>query len=121
MYRNDEGMHGPKRGRGYEKKLAAQKATVPERPQKAGPGKRENQSFFFTQYVMKSREVDTSRVEDPRAALLAQDAAAKADTSGSIFGRAYQQTQPETELHTETYEEEKLNFKKKQKTDIAGF
>ena len=121
MFRNDDGMHGPKRGRGYEKQLIAQRATVPERPQKGGPGRRENQSFFFTQHVMKNREIDNSRVEDPRAALLAQDSAAKADPSNSIFGRAYQHTQPETKLHTETFEEEKQNFKKKQKTDIAGF
>ena len=42
-----------------------------------GPGVKENQSFFFTQFVMKDRIVDNSRVEDPREALLKLDAETK--------------------------------------------
>ena len=130
------GMH-PKRGKQWEKKLEAMKATVPERPAKSGPGHyhlcfnrlncyripvtfsigtRENQSFFFTQHVMEGREVQTTREDDPRTALLKFDAQAKADPI--FYGGAYGATQPKQQLHTMTFEEEQDEFKKRQKRSL---
>lgn len=115
LFRNDEGMH-PKRGRAYEKKLEAMKATVPERPAKSGPGTKDNMSFFFTKHVMEGRSVDSSRTEDPRSALLKYDALAKADPM--FYGGAYGGTQPSSQLHTMTFEEEQEEFKKRQKRSL---
>jgi hypothetical protein len=88
-------------------------AKIPAKPVVTGPGSRPNNSFFFTNYVMKDRVVDTSRVVDPREALLSVDAETRADPK--IFGRAYGTTQPTTQLHTQTFEEEQEEFKKRQK------
>ena len=119
MFRNTDGMFGPKRGREHQSKLEKAKMKVPERPAGNGPGKKENNSFFFTQHVMSGRKVDNSGAENPRDALLKMDEITKKDPKYVLS--AYAATQPQTELHTETYEEEKESFKKKQKRDIAGF
>ena len=86
---------------------------VPDKKLDKGPGNRPNNSFFFTKYVTEGKVVDNSRAEDPREALIKMDAAAKADPI--FFGRAYEGTQPTTVLHDITFEEEKEEFKKKQK------
>jgi WD repeat-containing protein 70 len=57
--------------------------------------------------------VDNSRSEDPREALLKMDEAAKKDPI--FLGKAYSQTQPEKQLHQQTFEQEQEEFKKKQK------
>jgi WD repeat-containing protein 70 len=116
MFRNTEGMFGPKRGREYEKKLEAQKAKVPERPAKSGPGSKDNMSFFFTQHVMSGRAVDQSRGENPREALLKYDSMAKSDPI--FFNKAYVDTQPAQILHSQTAEEEREDFKKKQRKSL---
>ena len=116
MFRNTDGMLGPKRGREYEKKLAAQKAKIPERPSKSGPGTKDNMSFFFTQHVMNGRAVDKSRAENPREALLKYDSAAKADPI--FFKSAYVATQPDQMLHTQTAEEEQEEFKKRMRKSL---
>ena len=53
------------------------------------------------------------RDEDPREALLKLDQAAKADPQ--FMGRAYGVSQPQTQLHSLTFEQEQEEFKKKQK------
>lgn len=88
-------------------------AKIPSQPAKQGPGTRENNSFFFTNYVMKDRVVDKTRTMDPREQLIGVDAEARADPK--IFGRAYEATQPKNQLHTMTFEEEQEEFKKRQK------
>jgi len=72
-----------------------------------------NQSFFFTKYVMEGRTKNTTGMEDPREALLKMDALAADDPI--FFGRAYEKNQPVKEMHTETFEEEQEQFKKRQK------
>jgi hypothetical protein len=72
-----------------------------------------NQSFFFTKYVMEGRTKNTAGMEDPREALLKMDA--KAEEDPIFFGRAYETNQPVKEMHSETFEEEQEQFKKRQK------
>ena len=119
MFRNTDGMFGPKRGRAYDKQLEKANSKVPDRPAGNGPGKMENTSFFFTQHVMAGRTVDDTQHENPRDALLKMDELTKKDPKYVLT--AYAATQPQTEFQAETYEEEKESFKKKQKRDIAGF
>lgn len=79
-----------------------------------GPNKKPNNSFFFTQFVMKSgMKRDNSREEDPREALLKMDSVAKSDPI--FLGRAYNATQPSTKMHAQTFEEEQDEFRKRQK------
>jgi WD40 repeat protein len=112
MFRNDN----PHQKTG--KKVAMLKdpkiAKIPEKPTAQGPGKRENTSFFFTNYVMNGRAMDNTRLEDPREALLKMDAVAKSDPI--YLGRAYQHSQPKTILADKTFEEEQEEFRKRQKT-----
>lgn len=83
-------------------------------PEKPGRGKNaDNQSFFFTKYVMEGRSKDTTGMEDPREALLKMEKLAEKDPI--FFGRAYAENQPVRELHGETFEQEQEQFKKKQK------
>lgn len=110
MYRTD--MPGDQKKRKAELK-DPYLAKIPSQPAKQGPGTRENNSYFFTNYVMKDRVVDKTRTIDPREALMSVDAEARADPK--IFGRAYEATQPKNQLHTMTFEEEQDEFKKKQK------
>jgi hypothetical protein len=84
----------------------------PPKPLDTGPNK-QNNSFFFTQYVMSGRGQDTSRLEDPREALLKMDELAKQDPV--YLGKAYEHTQPKTKFAALTYEQEKEEFTKKQK------
>jgi hypothetical protein len=86
---------------------------APEKKLDKGPNSKPNTSFFFTQYVTQGRAVDNSRAEDPREALIKMDALAKSDPI--FFGRAYGTSQPQTMLHSMTFEEEQEDFKKKQK------
>lgn len=72
-----------------------------------------NQSFFFTKYVMEGRSKNTAGQEDPREALLKMDSLAEKEPI--FFGRAYEKNQPVREMHSETFEEEQEQFKKKQK------
>lgn len=116
MFRNDDNMHGPKRGRAYVKHLEQMKATVPQAPAKKGPGTRDNASFFFTQHVMESRALDPSRGDDPRQALLKMDELTKRDPM--FYGGAYEKTQPGNQLHTMTFEQEKEEFTKRQKRSL---
>jgi len=116
LFRNDDNMFGEKRGRAHEKKLEAMRARVPQKPEKSGPGKQENTSFFFTKLVMEGRTVDTIRSEDPREALLKFDKVAKDDPI--YYGGAYKASQPGNKLHHQTFEEEQEEFKKRQKTSI---
>ncbi len=88
-------------------------AKIPEKPSNQGPGKRENTSFFFTNYVMNGRAMDNSRIEDPREALLKMDALTKQDPK--FLGRAYQGSQPKTILAEKTFEEEQEELRKRQK------
>lgn len=88
-------------------------AKIPEKPISQGPGSRPNNSFFFTKYVMQDRIVDNTRSIDPREALLGVDAETRANPK--IFGKAYETTQPKSQLHTMTFEEEQEEFKKRQK------
>lgn len=110
MYRTE--MPGDKR----KKKAALQDpylCKIPEKPLEGGPGTRPNNSFFFTNYMMKDRVVDNTRATDPREALM--QAAEEAQKDPKIFGRAYGSTQPTTLLHDVTFEEEREEFKQKQK------
>jgi len=90
------------------------KNKIPERQLDKGPvNNRNNNSFFFQNYVMSGRTIDNSRSEDPREALLKHaDAAAK---DPIFLGRAYAETQPDPKLHDISYEEEQEQFKKRQK------
>lgn len=89
------------------------KSKIPAKNLITGPGKSVNNSFFFTKYVSENRNKDDSRAEDPREALLKFDAVAKADPM--FLGPAYQASQPATQFHTMTFEQEQEEFKKKQK------
>ena len=86
---------------------------IPDKQLDKGPLARPNTSFFFTKYVTEGKTHDMSRAEDPREALLKMDAKAKADPI--FFGTAYASTQPQAVLHTQTFEEEQEEFRKKQK------
>jgi hypothetical protein len=94
-------------------------AKIPFRPPTQGPGAKENSSFFFTNYVMSERGVDTSRTEDPREALLRVDDEAKADPR--FLGNAYKKSQPTTLMHSQTFEQEQETFKKEQKNSINKY
>lgn len=85
---------------------------VPARPSDLGSN-RGNTSFFFTQYVMQGHTKNDLRSEDPREALLKMDSVAKADPM--FLGSAYANTQPQSMMHSMTFEEEQEDFKKKQK------
>lgn len=85
---------------------------IPDKPLVGGPGTRPNNSFFFTNYMMKSHIVDESRKRDPRELYLSVDEETKRDPK--IFGKAYNNTS--TQLHSTTFEEEQDTFKKKQKS-----
>lgn len=89
-------------------------AHIPKKPTSQGPGTRLNQSFFFTQYVMKDKIVDNSRMEDPREALLKYDQITKTDPK--YLGKAYAKTQPKQVMHHQTFEAEQAEFKKNLKT-----
>lgn len=89
------------------------RAKIPHKPVPSGPGATENTSFFFTNYVMSGRKVDTSRQEDPRESLL--KVASEAQANPMFMGKAYQSTQPGSQLHHITYEQEAEEFKKKQR------
>ena len=93
---------------------------IPERQLDKGPiNNRNNNSFFFQNYVMSGRTIDNSRTEDPREALLKH-----ADTAANdpiFFGRAYSDTQPVTKLHDISFEEEQEQFKKRQKQILEKF
>ena len=86
---------------------------IPEKPIASRGQNSTNQSFFFTKYVMEGRAKNTTGMEDPREALLKMDSQAEADPI--FFGRAYEKNQPVKEMHTETFEEEQEQFKKRQK------
>lgn len=87
---------------------------APAKPAQSGPGKRPNGSFFFTKFFMDGREKSGGALaEDPREALLKMDAVAKADPI--FLGKAYGATQPSPQLHSLTFEEEQVDFKKKMK------
>mmetsp|Transcript_14144 Transcript_14144/g.21160 ORF Transcript_14144/g.21160 Transcript_14144/m.21160 type:complete len:777 (-) Transcript_14144:162-2492(-) len=83
---------------------------IPERTGAGATKQAENTSFFFTQYVMEGRKADMSHREDPREALLKLDDIAKKDPI--FFGSAYASTQPKTQLHDESFEQEQEKFKK---------
>jgi hypothetical protein len=89
------------------------KTKMPNKQLDKGPGNKPNMSFFFTQYVTDGVKVNNMRAEDPRAALLAMDEKAKSDPI--FFGRAYNDSNPKNVLHTQTFEEEQEEFKKRQK------
>jgi hypothetical protein len=110
MYRTD--MPGDAKKRKAELK-DPYIAKIPQRPSAQGPGTRPNNSFFFTQYIMKDRVIDKTRSQDPREALMNADAEARANPK--IFGKAYGTTQPNNQLHNVTFEEEQEQFKKNQK------
>ena len=82
--------------------------SIPDRGQNSN-----NQSFFFTKYVMEGRAKNTTGMDDPREALLKMDNLAQNDPI--FFGRAYEKNQPVKEMHSETFEEEQEQFKKRQK------
>jgi hypothetical protein len=84
---------------------------VPEKKIDKGPNSKPNTSFFFTKYVTEGKTVDNSRAEDPREALIKMDALAKSDPI--FFGRAYGASQPQTILHSKTFEEEQEEMKKR--------
>jgi hypothetical protein len=86
---------------------------IPEKPIEGRGKNSNNQSFFFTKYVMEGRTKNTTGMEDPREALLKMDKLAGDDPI--FFGRAYEKNQPVKEMHTETFEEEQEQFKKRQK------
>jgi len=110
MYRTD--MPGDTKKRKAELK-DPYLAKIPEQPASKGPGSRPNNSFFFTKYVMQDRIVDNTRSIDPREALMSVDAETRANPK--IFGKAYESTQPNAQLHTLTFEQEQEEFKKRQK------
>ena len=89
------------------------KAKVPEQKVDSGPGRRPNNSFFFTQFVTNGLKKDNSRSEDPREALLKLDSLTKSDPI--YLGRTYSTTQPVTQMTEMTFEEEQEEFRKKQK------
>jgi hypothetical protein len=87
------------------------RAKIPEKPSSQGPGKRANNSFFFTNYVMSARgenggaaAAEIARTEDPRSALLKMEEAAKSDPI--FLGRAYETSQPKKLMHNITFEAE---------------
>ena len=88
-------------------------AKIPEKPVTSGPGNRPNTNFFYTNYVMKDRQVDKNRIEDPREAMLS--VAAEVEQAPSAFARAYAHSQPTKQLHTQTYEQEQEEFRKRQR------
>ena len=101
-----------------DKKIAREKkdplrTKMPDKQLDKGPGNKPNMSFFFTKYVTEGLKINNSRAEDPREALLKMDEKAKADPI--FFGRAYDSSNPKNVLHTQTFEEEQEEFKKKQK------
>lgn len=88
-------------------------AKIPEKPVNSGPGTRMNTSFFFTEYVTNGKKVESGRHEDPREALLKYADKAKEDPL--FLGKAYGTTQPQTQLHSLTFEQEQEEFKSKQR------
>lgn len=88
-------------------------AKIPEKPSSSGPGSRMNTSFFFTEYATKGKKLDNTRSEDPRAALLKYAEDAKANPH--FLGKAYETTQPKTQLSDKTFEQEQDDFKSKQR------
>lgn len=86
---------------------------MPDKQLDKGPGQKPNMSFFFTKYVTDGIKINNTRAEDPREALLKMDEKAKSDPI--FFGRAYDSTNPKNVLHTQTFEEEQEEFKKRQK------
>jgi hypothetical protein len=110
MYRSEE-QKAKRRKPDYKDPIISK---IPEKPTNQGPGKRPNNSFFFTQFVMNERSVDNRRAEDPREALIKLDAAARAEPL--FTAKAYQSSQPSGPvLHHKSFEEEQEEFKKKQK------
>ena len=89
------------------------RSKVPAKQLDKGPGQKPNMSFFFTKFVTDGVKINNSRAEDPREALLKMDEKAKSDPI--FFGRAYESSNPKNVLHTQTFEEEQEEFKKKQK------
>lgn len=90
------------------------KSKIPEKPKKGTNAN--NNSFFFTQYVMDGRGKTSTGIdtkEDPREALLKLDQKAKADPI--FLGAAYAQTQPKVQLHDKTFEEESEEFNTKKR------
>lgn len=86
------------------------KSKIPEKPvlsKNAG-----NTSFFFTKYVMEGREKRVLN-EDPREALLKMNSAAQSDPI--FFGPAYAKSQPQTQLHDRTFEQEHEEFNTKKR------
>ena len=69
---------------------------VPEKKIDKGPNSKPNTSFFFTKYVTEGKTVDALAKSDP-----------------IFFGRAYGASQPQTILHSKTFEEEQEEMKKR--------
>lgn len=120
MYRKEMNAEG-KREKGKRKSVDLKdpvKAKIPQKPATQGPGVKENNSFFYTNYVMSFKKgVDLTVKDDPRAALLKMDKLTREDPM--FFNKAYSETQPSdakgAQLHELTFEEEQMEFKKKQK------
>lgn len=107
-----ENLHDAKRKKAEQRKDPIH-SKIPSQPIVSRGQNSNNQSFFFTKYVMEGRSKDTTGMEDPREALLKMDALAERDPI--FFGRAYEKSQPVREMHSETFEQEQEQFKKRQK------
>eukprot|EP01039_Chlorochromonas_danica_P001023 gene1025-1109_t len=112
MFRNENTSLNKSKKRAMELKDPVL-AKIPEKPVNSGPGTRMNTSFFFTEYVTNGKKVESGRHEDPREALLKYADKAKEDPL--FLGKAYGTTQPQTQLHSLTFEQEQEEFKSKQR------
>lgn len=110
LFRTEESNSGKRK---YQERKDPIKSKAPAKSATSAPGSETNNSFFFTQYVMQSRTIDNTRAEDPREALLKFDDKARSDPM--FLGPAYEGTQPKTEFHALTFEQEQAEFKKRLK------
>ena len=88
------------------------KSKIPEKP--IPERNAANTSFFFTKFYMDGKSSRNEMLtEDPREALLRMEEKARADPI--FLGPAYAKTQPKTQLHDRTFEEEHEEFNNKKR------